>query len=331
MGRDATPGSPPRPASPVSRRLEATAEEVCDDYVVHLGRRPPRLRPSAGRHRRAVASAVRTGGRGHRVAAVDARARASRGSWTRRGRCRRAWAERLLAFVLVGGLLGTLAAGLVGLSESASGVTTPDDDEKPAKVARATNEPTSRRLDDDLVTVRGQVRRPGRQADAERRRVRRCAGTGTSATASRWRRRRPTPTVDSRFPIASRNSPKPRVGPINGARSTLRRFADGYRPGLGATTIGSSPAKKPTVKLAVDDVPIEGRVIDLEGNPVAGATIEVGSIAEPKARQPRRVHRGDQSAARRFRPPTRPSMNRCRTTRPAAGRRSSPTPTAGSA
>ncbi len=40
-----------------------------------------------------------------------------------------------------------------------------------------------------------------------------------------------------------------------------------------------SESEEITLQLVADDVPIEGRVLDLEGNPVAGATVQVRSIA----------------------------------------------------
>src|SRR4029078_8655830 len=43
-----------------------------------------------------------------------------------------------------------------------------------------------------------------------------------------------------------------------------------------------APNGEATIKLAVDDVPIEGRILDLEGKPVAGATIKVDYLNTPK-------------------------------------------------
>jgi RNA polymerase sigma factor (sigma-70 family) len=56
--------------------------------------------------------------------------------------------------------------------------------------------------------------------------------------------------------------------------------AEGYGPAL--SKVGKpGGAEERTLRLAKDDVPIRGRVIDLEGRPVAGATIRVDSLRLP--------------------------------------------------
>ena len=72
----------------LSRRLEATSEEVCDDYVVHWGaKRSAICRPSS-RARRKVASARCAGERRDGFVALDAGAGVSSASSTRLGRSR---------------------------------------------------------------------------------------------------------------------------------------------------------------------------------------------------------------------------------------------------
>ncbi len=51
--------------------------------------------------------------------------------------------------------------------------------------------------------------------------------------------------------------------------------------GLGYITLGNSsvtPADRVTIRLTRDDAPLEGRIIDLEGKPVAGASLRVGRL-----------------------------------------------------
>jgi len=57
-------------------------------------------------------------------------------------------------------------------------------------------------------------------------------------------------------------------------------LADGFGPG-GSDSDLPDAGRELTVRLAGDDVPITGRLVDLEGRPVAGATIEAESISAP--------------------------------------------------
>jgi RNA polymerase sigma factor (sigma-70 family) len=57
--------------------------------------------------------------------------------------------------------------------------------------------------------------------------------------------------------------------------------AEGYGPGM-ATVGDPAQADKLTIRLARDDVPIQGRVLDLQGKPLAGVSVRVGGIGVPK-------------------------------------------------
>ncbi len=57
--------------------------------------------------------------------------------------------------------------------------------------------------------------------------------------------------------------------------------AEGYGPGI-ATVGDPANADKLTIRLARDDVAITGRVLDLQGKPLAGASVRVGGIGVPK-------------------------------------------------
>ncbi len=57
-------------------------------------------------------------------------------------------------------------------------------------------------------------------------------------------------------------------------------LADGYAPG-GSDSLDPDCDREVTVRLARDDEPITGRLVDLEGRPVAGATVRVVSIDGP--------------------------------------------------
>ena len=57
-------------------------------------------------------------------------------------------------------------------------------------------------------------------------------------------------------------------------------LADGFGPG-GSDSDESDAGREVTVRLARGDVPITRRLVDLEGRPVAGATVRVESISGP--------------------------------------------------
>ncbi len=52
-------------------------------------------------------------------------------------------------------------------------------------------------------------------------------------------------------------------------------IADGFGPGFG---IEPDKTGAYTIRLARDDIPVEGRILDIEGRPVVGARIQVVSI-----------------------------------------------------
>ena len=57
--------------------------------------------------------------------------------------------------------------------------------------------------------------------------------------------------------------------------------APGYGPGWAEVADSSGVLKDVTVRLAADDLPIEGRILDLEGRPVAGAEIVTSELYDP--------------------------------------------------
>src|SRR5262249_29118677 len=63
-------------------------------------------------------------------------------------------------------------------------------------------------------------------------------------------------------------------------QAKVMAIARGYGPDWAEVT----PAQKEevTLRLVKDDVPVSGRVLDLEGRPIAGATVEVGRLEQGK-------------------------------------------------
>ncbi|QDV39200.1 sigma-70 family RNA polymerase sigma factor [Tautonia plasticadhaerens] len=66
-----------------------------------------------------------------------------------------------------------------------------------------------------------------------------------------------------------------------GRALTLLATAEGYGPGWEEIPDRSDAPAEATIRLAVDDVPITGRVVDLEGRPVAGARVRSNTLFRP--------------------------------------------------
>ncbi len=235
----------------LSRRLEATAEEVCDDYVVEHGGDPfeyaHRLVDIAELSTAPMAAAG--------VGIVSLRSMlaqrvqrimdTSRSLSTRVGRL-------LLAVVLAGGLVGTLVVGLVGVGAQPS----------IAEVAAAADEIESQRGDDqaadelkpadatpdngggdEAIEVRGRVLdASGKPVGGAT--VRLCAGIGIhKSSTSRSTKPRPTRQAASRQRIASRSSTSTSDVRSNGARLSSARSSPAVAP-IGAGSINSPRATK---------------------------------------------------------------------------------------
>ena len=99
-----------------------------------------------------------------------------------------------------------------------------------------------------------------------------------SARSRRAGWRRPTPDGRFRFELDKvvERLPVPRLSRL--ARGPDRGRRTGVRPGLGR---GQSLLKgdEATLRLVRDDVPIRGRVLDLQGQPVAGVTVRLSRSA----------------------------------------------------
>ena len=59
------------------------------------------------------------------------------------------------------------------------------------------------------------------------------------------------------------------------------RIVVGFGPGSAEVANRSGVLRDVTVRLVRDDLPIEGRVIDLEGRPVAGAEVVTSTLFDP--------------------------------------------------
>jgi protocatechuate 3,4-dioxygenase beta subunit len=142
---------------------------------------------------------------------------------------------------------------------------------------------TASRADDsaEVITIRGQVVDPNGNPAA-----------GADVYVLRWYwdfgERKPLAQVKAdargRFEISYRKSQFFDAGrPDQWREAFITAFADGFGPGW-MLYEDLAAGEAPTIRLAVDDVPIEGRIVDLEGNPVSGATIEMGYMNAPKSK-----------------------------------------------
>ncbi|MGP0063333.1 MAG: hypothetical protein ACLQGP_06980 [Isosphaeraceae bacterium] len=93
---------------------------------------------------------------------------------------------------------------------------------------------------------------------------------------------RATSGADGRFQfqVARSYFERPHLERWNGARVVA--LADGFGPGC-SDSDETDAGRELTVRLARDDVPIIGRLVDLEGRPVAGATVRVERVSGPTA------------------------------------------------
>jgi beta-lactamase regulating signal transducer with metallopeptidase domain/protocatechuate 3,4-dioxygenase beta subunit len=299
----------------LSRRIEATAEEVCDDCVVAFGadraryatlllelaqRRLPPLAP-AGVGMIALRSLL-----ARRIARV---LDSTRVLSTRAG-------ARAVAATLLAGLIGTLLAGTLGVGGG--------DREGRAEESKAGKSATAadpaRRLPDDSVTptrkaVRGQVVDPDGKPVA-----------GSTVTAARFRKAgvgpygeyrdrrelgRTLADAEGRFHLTLEGiDPAAAEDPDSPDRWSMPLVV-ASAPSFGPAWAWIDPAAgDQALRLARDDVPITGRVVDLEGRPVAGVSVRLdilwqsqGTVAvenwlkavdpariPPEARKPRFEH-----------------------------------------
>jgi beta-lactamase regulating signal transducer with metallopeptidase domain/protocatechuate 3,4-dioxygenase beta subunit len=239
----------------LSRRIEVAAEEVCDDYVVHLGAERTgyagHLIELAGRALPPVAPAS--------VGMVSLRSmlaqRIVRILDTSRALSTRAGARAVLAMVAVG-LAGTLLAGLLGI------------DAKRTAVAAGPTAAASEK------TIRGQVVGPDGKPVS-------------GATVIAWRYRRAPNSIDDDHVTRLVEALERRRTSGNGRYEFAfgtRELAAGARliataPGFGLGV----PRKDQQIRLTAGDLPIDGRLVDLEGRPVAGVKVSLGQVLLPQA------------------------------------------------
>ncbi len=169
------------------------------------------------------------------------------------------------AAVALGGLAAALALAGPGATATPAGPGVETVEGPPPTPARPAKgelvEVSGRVVAPDGAAVAGATVRPQPRMDA------RPGAAGPMATTA----------ADGRFALRA-----PRHAFEESAGRGLRVVASARGFGMGRADAGG-PGEGVTVRLAPDDVPIEGRVVDLEGRPVAGASIRVAEVWTPTA------------------------------------------------
>ena len=265
----------------LSRQMETSAEEVCDDCVVSLGaNRREYAHRLVDMAELSTASLAAAGVGivsfrsmlGRRVARIMD---SSRSLSTRVG-------YFLLLVVLAGGLVATVLAGLVGLGPrvSAAGTDAASVKQEDVTPESSVKHDLAKAADNDVVIVHGSVIDPEGAPVA-----------AADVYVLRWYwdfgDKKPLAETktgkDGKFEISYRKSQfMENAGrPDQWREAAIAAFAKGFGPGW--TTYEQIPlGSEATIRLVVDDLPIEGRLIDLEGKPVAGARVNVSTLAMAK-------------------------------------------------
>ncbi len=186
--------------------------------------------------------------------------------------------RRTLTATLLAGLAGTILAGLLGVGGGSRNLLA--DEPKPGKSATA--EPVKPEL---RITVKGRVvdqeGRPVAGATVASARYRRGGVDPIRQDAGRQEIDRVVTDADGRFRVttidlASGSDPNP-ADPDLWGRPAIVAWAPGFGPAWPKTLAREVTEDQP-IRLVPDDVPITGRVVDLEGRPVAGVSIRVDSL-----------------------------------------------------
>jgi beta-lactamase regulating signal transducer with metallopeptidase domain len=259
----------------LSRRIEVTAEEVCDDYVVQFGadrasyaglllelaRRtmPPTAATAVGMVSLRSLLSRRI------VRILDS----SRSLSTRAG-------TRALLLMLIAGLAGTVFAGLLGIGEPRTIAAVPTD--------RLEGDAPTRTVTGRVVDPDG---RPVANATVTAARFLRSGIGPYDSDLDRRGLERAVADVEGRFTLTFEDLDPasfetPTHAAMTGARVVVVATVPGKGPGWAALPKSAGNDRPLTLTVPRDDVPIVGRLVDLEGRPVAGATVKVVLLYRPE-------------------------------------------------
>ncbi len=272
----------------LSRRLEVVAEEVCDDYVVQFGADRARY---AG-HLLELAERMLPPLAPSGVGMISFRSllarRVTRILDSSRTLSTTAGAKAVAATV-VAGLMGTLLAGLIGVGGGDHPVLGDEPKgEKPEAVKNDTpNAPPRKKTAHGRVV--GPDGKPVSGATVTVSRYRPAAtdpyfsGSGSHWKPDRQEMDRARSDADGRFHLTFEDR---EIGVAEDRESRDRwdmPMIVAWAPGFGPDSVEGDVTEEHPLRLARDDVPITGRIIDLEGRPIAGATVRVHRLESPES------------------------------------------------
>jgi RNA polymerase sigma factor (sigma-70 family) len=172
------------------------------------------------------------------------------------------------ALLLAAGLLlagaGTLARQALAAGEPPPAG--PKSDAGPPQPGSAAAKPSAATEQADAVEVRGRVAGPDGKPLAGA-----TLSLGTGAAQGGARRARATTGADGRFRITVRTAD------LRG-QATLVAAAEGYGPDWAVLPHSIPKDHEVALRLARDDVPISGRLLNLEGRGIAGVTVQVRRV-----------------------------------------------------
>lgn len=266
----------------LSRRLESTAEEVCDDHVVQFGADRARY---AGHllelAERRMLPLIPAG-----VGMVSLRSmlarRVTRILDSSRVLSTKASTRALTATLLIG-LTGTVLAGLLGVGGAAPRAS---GDEPKARGTRTAD--VASRLENKRRTVHGKVLGPdGKPAANAVVTVARFRPGGLGEyewDTDRQELDRAIADSDGRFSLTYPELDSETVEDPQSPDRWAGMLVVASARGTGSVWVGAgSVTEEQPLKLVPDDVPVTGKVVDLEGRAVSGATIRIESLWTAKS------------------------------------------------
>jgi RNA polymerase sigma factor (sigma-70 family) len=167
--------------------------------------------------------------------------------------------------------LGLAVAGAGALSRPAPAA--PPEEEKPAAAKPAAEvKPTPAGEKDGPLEVRGRVLDPDGKPAAGARLIF-VYSSSRKVPEKVWA----TSGADGRFEFSvAREALSDRWYEENRDRTYVVAAAEGY--GAAAARLPAGAGGDVTLRLAKDDVPLRGRILDLQGKPVAGATVRIDDV-----------------------------------------------------
>jgi protocatechuate 3,4-dioxygenase beta subunit len=185
--------------------------------------------------------------------------------------------------------MGTLLAGLIGVGGGDHHVLGDEPKgEKPEAVLNDTpNAPTRKKTAHGRVV--GPDGKPVSSATVTVSRYRRAAtdpyfsGSGSHWKPDRQEMDRARSDADGRFHLTFEDR---KIGLAENRDSPDRwdtPLIVAWAPGFGPDSVEGDVTEDHPLRLARDDVPVTGRIIDLEGRPVAGATVRVHRLESPES------------------------------------------------